>query len=143
MNYLHHPHSLRLCAALRCLMLAFVLSFLGLSAQAQERNSLKASFESDTKQSVKIDVLVGQSRIIDFDEPVERVSVSDPKILEAVPITPKQILINGLTFGQINLVVWSKRPELPANAMRTEESKMIVFDIYVQANISLIDNQIK
>ena len=118
MNYLHHPHS-----ALRCLMLALALSLLGLSAQAQDRTSLKASFTNtnDPNQPVKIDVLVGQSRVIDFDEPIERVSVSDPKVVEAIPITPKQVLINGLTFGQVNLVVWSKRPELPANALRTED----------------------
>src|SRR2546427_7511235 len=126
MNYLRHQHSPRFRAALRRLILALALSLLGLSAQAQERNSLSASFENDTKQPVKIDVLVGQSRVIDFNEPIERVSVSDPKILEAVPITPKQVLINGLAFGQVNLVVWNKRPELPANATRTEESKMIV-----------------
>ncbi len=141
MNYLYHPHS-----TLRCLILVFALSLLGLSASAQERNSLSASFENDTKQPVKIDVLVGQSRVIDFNEPIERVSVSDPKIVEAVPISPKQVLINGITFGQVNLVVWNKRPELPANAPPTslrEDSKMIIFDIYVQANISLIDNQIK
>src|SRR5438105_9406549 len=133
MNYLHHPHS-----ALRCLILALALSLLGLSVQAQERNSLSASFDTDTKQPVKIDVLVGQSRVIDFNEPIERVSVSDPKILEAVPITPKQVLINGLAFGQVNLVVWNKRPEPLANEPLTSrpDSKMIVFDIYVQANIS-------
>lgn len=141
MNYLHHPHS-----PLRCLMLALALSLLGLSAQAQERTSLKASFETNTNQPVKIDVLVGQSRVIDFDEAIERVSVSGEKIVEAVPITPKQVLINGLAFGQVNLVVWNKRPDLPENAPATAtrgDAKMIVFDIYVQANISLIDNQIK
>ncbi len=88
MNYLHHPHS-----PLRCLILVFALSLFGLSAQAQERTSLKASF--DTTQPVKIDVLVGQSRVIDFDGPIERVSVSGEKVVEAVPITPTQVLINA------------------------------------------------
>src|SRR6266545_4220717 len=111
MNYFHYQHSPRFQTALRCLMAALALSLLGLSAQAQERNSLSASFENDTKQPVKIDVLVGQSRVIDFNDQIERVTVSDPKIVEAIPISAKQVLINGLAFGQVNLVVWNKRPE--------------------------------
>jgi pilus assembly protein CpaC len=80
---------------------------------------------------------VGQSRLIDFDQEYERVSISDPKIAEAVPISFRQVLVNGLQFGQVNLVAWSK-PKVKGDA-----SRMLVFDIYVQVNLSLIDNQIK
>jgi pilus assembly protein CpaC len=109
---------------------------LGVCAIAQEKATIQASF-ADNAQAVKIDVLVGQSRVIDFDQEYERVSISDPKIAEAVPISFKQILVNGLQFGQVNLVAWSK-PRVIGEA-----SRMLVFDIYVQVNLSLIDNQIK
>ena len=153
MNYLFHLPRFRttLCG----LMLVLVACLIGLGASAQERTSIKASFEKDADRPIKVDVLVSQSRVIDFDQTIERVSVSDPKILDAIPISPKQVLINGLTFGQVNLVVWrkgaevsaTKAPEVPTEGAQTERadssSKMIIFDIYVQANISLIDNQIK
>jgi pilus assembly protein CpaC len=110
----------------------FALSF---SPVAQEKAILQASF-SNTGQSVKIDVLVGQSRVIEFDEEYERLSISDDKIAQVVPITSRQALINGLTFGQVNLVAWAKRP-------KGTPERMLVFDLYVQVNLSLIDNQIK
>jgi len=114
---------------------AFALMMLfAMSAQAfaQEKAMIPAAF-ANNQQPVKVDVLVGQTRVLDFDEEFDRVSISDPKIAEAVPISFRQVLVNGLTFGQVNLVAWSK----------SKPSRMLVFDIYVQANISLIDNQIK
>src|SRR5262249_22455166 len=115
-----------------CLML---LVTLGVTAIAQEKATLQASFDNN-QQAIKIDVQVGQSRVIDFDQEYERLSISDPKIAEAVPISFKQVLLNGLAFGQVNLVAWSKTaPGIPP--------RMLIFDIYVQVNLSLIDNQIK
>jgi pilus assembly protein CpaC len=145
MNYPLQRFPVRFRHALRGLSLTLALCALSLSASAQERTSLKASFAGDTGQPVKVDVLVGQSRVIDFDQAYERVSISDPKTVEVVPISPTQVLINGLTFGQVNLVAWSKRASATTDGQSEPrpDSKMIVFDIYVQANISLIDNQIK
>src|SRR5215813_8573358 len=82
-----------------CLML---LVTLGVTAIAQEKATLQASFDNN-QQAIKIDVQVGQSRVIDFDQEYERLSISDPKIAEAVPISFKQVLLNGLAFGQVNL----------------------------------------
>ena len=73
---------------------------------------------------------------MDFDQPYERVSVSDNKVAEVVPVSEKQILINGLTFGQVNIVAWQKSPA-------GVTPKMLVFDIFVLVNLSLIDNQLK
>ncbi|MCI0391559.1 MAG: pilus assembly protein N-terminal domain-containing protein, partial [Acidobacteria bacterium] len=126
----------RIHPPLRCALLLVVAFVVNLCAIAQERATLQASFANNS-QPVKIDVQVGQSRVIDFDQEYERVAISDPKVAEAVPISFKQVLINGLQFGQVNLVAWSK-PRIKGDA-----SRMLVFDIYVQVNLSLIDNQIK
>jgi pilus assembly protein CpaC len=107
---------------------------LSVCASAQDKTTIQASFSNT--QPIKIDVLVGQSRLIEFDEDYERLSISDPKIAEVVPISYRQALVNGLTFGQVNLVAWAKRP-------KGTPDRMAVFDIYVQVNLSLIDNQIK
>jgi len=126
----------RICPLLRCLSLLVLTSAASLCAIAQERATLQASF-ADNAQPIKIDVQVGQSRVIDFDQEYERVAISDPKVAETVPISFKQVLINGLQFGQVNLVAWSKAK------IKGEASRMLVFDIYVQVNLTLIDNQIK
>lgn len=120
---------------IRAMMALGLLLAIGSIAGAQDKSTLKASF-SNNSQAIKIDVLVGQSRLIEFDEEYERLSISDPKIAEVVPISPKQALVNGLAFGQVNLVAWQKRPI-------GSPDRMLVFDIYIQVNLTLIDNQIK
>jgi len=121
---------------LRCAIAQVVVFAVSLCAIAQERAILQASFANNA-QPIKIDVQVGQSRVIDFDQDIDRVSSSDPKVVETHPISFRQVLINGLQFGQVNLIAWSK-PKINGEA-----SRMLVFDVYVQVNLSLIDNQIK
>ena len=113
-----------------------VLCVMSFQALAQERIKIQASFKKDTEQTIKIDLLVGQSRIIEFDEEFQSVSMSDPAIADPVLPSNSQIVINGLKFGQVNLIVWKKSS--PSAPLLT-----IIFDIYVQNNLNLIDNQIK
>lgn len=122
----------RICGAVFFLLL---MGLATLGVQAQEKATMKVSF-SNPQPSFKIDVLVGQSRLIEFDEDYDRVSISGEKIAEVVPISTRQVMVNGLNFGQVNLVVWAK--QAPVGAPR-----MLVFDIFVQVNLTLIDNQIK
>src|SRR6478736_3011955 len=95
-------------------------------ANAQD-NSYKASLEHN-KESVAVNVLVGQSRVINFDRPVGRFSVSNPEIAEAVLVTPDQVLVNGKGFGQVNFIAWEQTG-----------GEFLTFDVYVRANLSLID----
>lgn|GEM_PF-64121 len=126
-----HPAQRIVSGSAVVLALLFALS---LCASAQEKATIQASF-SNNGQPIKIDVLVGQSRLIELDEDYKRVSISDPKIAEVVPISRRQVIINGLTFGQVNLVAWDDRKNM--------SERTLVFDIFVQVNLSLIDNQMK
>ncbi|MDT5062124.1 MAG: pilus assembly protein CpaC [Acidobacteriota bacterium] len=112
-----------LCAAL-------IMSSIALSVQAQE-TSYSASFERN-KESVPVNVLVGQSRVINFDKPIGRFSVSNPEIAEAVLVAPDQVLVNGKSFGQVNFIAWEQ-----------SGGKFLVFDVFVRTNLSLIDSQIR
>jgi len=98
---------------------------------AQE-STYDASFSSATKEGIPINVLVGQSRVINFDRPIGRFSISNPDIAEAVMVSPNQVLVNGKAFGQVNFIAWEK-----------SDQKFIVFDVFVRANLSLIDSQIR
>ena len=102
-----------------------------LVANAQE-TTYEASFSSATKEGIPINVLVGQSRVINFDRPIGRFSISNPEIAEAVMVSPNQVLVNGKAFGQVNFIAWEKA-----------DQRFIVFDVFVRANLSLIDSQIR
>jgi len=103
-----------------------------LRAQAQQESSVSASFANPAKESIAINVLVGQSRVINFDRPIGRFSVSNPEVAEAVLVAPDQVLVNGKGFGQVNFIAWEK-----------ESGKFVVFDVFVRTNLSLIDSQIR
>ena len=116
-----HPHSY-----IRNLMVALstaLLCVLPLCVFAQEQ-SINASFSTATKEAIPVNALVGQSKIISFDRPIERFSVSNPEIAEAVLVSSNQVLVNGKAFGQVNLVAWEKGT-----------TRFIVFDVYVLTNL--------
>src|SRR5258705_6086706 len=109
---------------------SLVIVFVNSVTYAQE-SSYKASFKQN-KEATAVNVLVGQSRVINFDRPVGRFSVSNPEIAEAVLVTPDQVLVNGKGFGQVNFIAWEQTG-----------GEYLVFDVYVRANLSLIDSQIR
>src|ERR1041385_867597 len=78
------PITRRVSLLLASLMIVVVNSIV----QAQA-TSYKASFKQNS-EPVAVNVLVGQSRVINFDRPVGRFSVSNPEIAEAVLVTPDQ-----------------------------------------------------
>jgi pilus assembly protein CpaC len=100
-----------------------------LFAQEQTTNT---SFSTGTKEAIPVNVLVGQSKVISFDSAIERFSVSNPEIAEAVLVTSNQVVVNGKAFGQINFIAWEKGT-----------GRFVVFDVYVRTNLSLIDSQIR
>ena len=113
------------------LLLASLITIFSYSISHAQENSYKASF-AQNKEAIAVNVLVGQSRVINFDRPVGRFSVSNPEIAEAVLVTPDQVLVNGKAFGQVNFIAWEQTG-----------GQFLVFDVYVRANLSLIDSQIR
>jgi pilus assembly protein CpaC len=116
------------------LTLLFAMMLLGIAlqtdAQAQE-TSYSATF-ANNKETIPVNVLVGQSRVINFDRAIGRFSVSNPEIAEAVLVAPDQVLVNGKSFGQVNFIAWEQ-----------SGGKFLVFDVFVRANLSLIDSQMR
>jgi len=113
------------------LILASLVIVLISSVTHAQETSYKASFKQN-KEAIAVNVLVGQSRVINFDRPVGRFSVSNPEIAEAVLVTPDQVLVNGKGFGQVNFIAWEQTG-----------GEFLVFDVYVRANLSLIDSQMR
>jgi pilus assembly protein CpaC len=113
------------------LLLASLITIFATSIAHAQETSYKASF-GQNKEAIAVNVLVGQSRVINFDRPVGRFSVSNPEIAEAILVTPDQVLVNGKAFGQVNFIAWEQTG-----------GQFLVFDVYVRANLSLIDSQIR
>ena len=104
----------------------FLFSAFPLFAQDQSTNAVFG-----TKEVIPVNVLVGQSKLITFDHSIERFSVSNPEIAEAVLVAGNQVVVNGKAFGQINFIAWEKN-----------STRFLVFDVYVRTNLSLIDSQV-
>src|SRR5882762_6463979 len=113
------------------LLLASLMIVTSYSIGQAQSTSYKASFK-ESKEAIAINVLVGQSRVINFDRPIGRFSVSNPEIAEAVLVAPDQVLVNGKGFGQVNFIAWEQ-----------SGGRFVVFDVYVRTNLSLIDSQIR
>lgn len=112
------------------LSVALTIAIFFMTVNAQE-TSYKASF-ANNKETIAVNVLVGQSRVINFDKAIGRFSVSNPDIAEAVLVAPDQVLVNGKAFGQVNFIAWEQTG-----------GRFIIFDVFVRANLSLIDSQMR
>jgi pilus assembly protein CpaC len=50
---------------------------------------------------------LGKSVVIDYPEDIRQISTTDPAILDASPVTTREILLNAKGIGAATMVVWS------------------------------------
>src|SRR5262249_44384830 len=67
-------------------------------------------------------VTVGKSVLVDSPATIERVSVANGDIAEAVAITPREVLVNGRAPGETSLIVWQ------------QGGNRLFFDLFVRRN---------
>ena len=77
---------------------------------------------AQTEASQKWTVTVGKSLVLDSPLPIDRVSVADPNLADAVAVNPREVLINGKLPGETSLIVWQN------NGSRT------IYDLVVQVS---------
>lgn len=60
----------------------------------------------------KLYAVVGKTQLIKFDEPVKRISITDPGLADIVLLSPKELLLNGKKAGRTSLLFWgnSEKP---------------------------------
>ena len=56
----------------------------------------------------RLTVTVGKSLIIDSSVNIQRVSVANGELVEAVAVNPREVLINGKGPGETSLIVWQQ-----------------------------------
>ncbi len=62
----------------------------------------------ETGQAERLHLLAGRSLVISSPVRVKRVSIADPNIVDAIVISPTQILLNGKAPGGVSLVLWDE-----------------------------------
>src|SRR5579863_9901652 len=83
---------------------------------------------NQTTASRELSVTVGKSVLVDSPQIIERISVANGDLAEAVAITPREVLINGRAPGETSLIVWQ------------QGGNRLFFDLTVQRNESRIDD---
>ena len=87
----------------------------------------QAPVQSQATASRDLAVTVGKSVLVDSVPNIERVSVANGDLAEAVAITPHEVLVNGKTAGETSLIVWQ------------QGGNRLFFDLTVQRNETRVD----
>ncbi|MEQ1885398.1 MAG: pilus assembly protein N-terminal domain-containing protein [Bryobacteraceae bacterium] len=77
-----------------------MMSAIALFAQNADLNQTTASRE--------LAVTVGKSVLVDSPQQIERISIANGDLAEAVAITPREILVNGKAPGETSMIVWQQ-----------------------------------
>lgn len=64
--------------------------------------------ETEAQGSAPLRVMVDKSLLINTTERIKRVSVTDPTVADAIPVTPTQILVHGRSPGEVSLLIWDE-----------------------------------
>jgi pilus assembly protein CpaC len=96
-------------------------------AQAQQPPAQPAQPANPPTGAREIFVVVGKSLLIDSPTIIERVSVANGTVAEALATSPREVLVNGKTPGETSLIVWQ------------QDGNRLIFDLIVQPSSSHVD----
>ncbi|MEI7474030.1 MAG: pilus assembly protein N-terminal domain-containing protein [bacterium] len=67
---------------------------------------------ADLKGSIsEMTAFVGKSQLIRFNEPVKRISLTNPSLADIIMLSPNELLLNGKTAGLTSLIIWGETGE--------------------------------
>jgi pilus assembly protein CpaC len=87
--------------------LALFQSYDGSRAAAAQTDDLQASQET-------LRVSQGKSFVLNSNETIVRVSVTDELVASAIVISPRQVLIHGVKPGTVSFMIWNEADEVRA-----------------------------
>lgn len=80
----------------------------------------------------EINIITGRGELLQFERDIERLAISEPKIADAVVVSPREVMVNAKTPGKASLVVWESASSAPAR-----------FNINILADNSEVENSRK
>src|SRR3982751_961715 len=69
------------------------------------------SGQTTKPQSHDLTLLEGRGELLTFQRDVTKVAISEPKIADAVVISPREVMVNAKGVGRATLVVWETGAE--------------------------------
>src|SRR5438477_10980839 len=61
---------------------------------------------AEIRQPREIPLLAGRGELLRFDRDLTKVAVAEPKIADAVVISPREVMVNAKTAGRTTVVIW-------------------------------------
>ena len=86
---------------------------------------------SEGTGSAPLRVMVGKSLLINTSDRIKRISVTDPNVADALPVSPTQILVHGRSAGEVSLLIWDE----------LERSRS--FDLRVDVDVTAANEEIQ
>ncbi len=74
-----------------------------------------------------IHVSVNKGVLVDFNQPIKEVRIANPDIADVSATSPRQVLVNGRSFGTTQLIVW------------VDDDRQQVFDIAVDLDLKRLE----
>ena len=74
--------------------------------------------QSAEGRSAVVTVPLGNSTVLTHDATLERVLVTDPDIADALPVTAREVVVNGLAAGTTTLLFWDNRGQRHSFSVR-------------------------
>jgi pilus assembly protein CpaC len=115
---------LRLAATLLVATLLALMNWGSAALAAQSSAAADPQVGPSGPSAEALHVLVGRSLVISSQARIFRISVADPAIVDALVVSPTQILIDGKSGGVASLVIWD------------ETGQNQTFDVYVDMDVS-------
>ncbi|MGA2134944.1 MAG: pilus assembly protein N-terminal domain-containing protein [Bryobacteraceae bacterium] len=103
-------------------MAAAVLILLAVTALSNQLAAVELQ-----SQTAPLVVTVGKSLVLDNAMNIQRISLANGELAEAVAVNPREVLINGKFPGETSLVIWQ------------QGGPRLLFDLVVQASNSRLD----
>jgi len=70
-----------------------------------------AAAQAQTAQAREIKLVEGHGELLQFQRDVNKVSVSEPRIADAVIVSPREIMVNAKSPGGTTLMIWESGAE--------------------------------
>ncbi|MCS7157274.1 MAG: type II and III secretion system protein family protein [Blastocatellia bacterium] len=86
---------------------ALAVALPGRASALAQVPGMRVRFADIRQQVAELLLYTNHSVLLQFDETLQRVAISEPKIAEAVIVTPTQVLVNAKSLGRCTLIVWS------------------------------------
>ena len=92
-----------------------------------------------TQQDLRL--TVGKSVVIDYPVEIGRISTSNPDVVDASPVTTRELLLHGKSSGTVTVIVWSKTGERTFYNITVEQNleplRRLLKDTFPNADIQV------